>query len=61
MEQPPGFEIPQAPNLVCRLHKALYGLRKAPRGWFYKLHGALMSFGFVSAKADQSLVIKLTP
>lgn len=32
MEQPPGFEVPgvAGQKLVCKLNKALYGLRQAP-------------------------------
>ncbi|RVX22010.1 Retrovirus-related Pol polyprotein from transposon RE1 [Vitis vinifera] len=58
MQQPQGFIDEQNPNLVCRLHKALYGLKQAPRTWFEKLHRALLSFGFVSAKSDQSLFLR---
>ena len=60
MQQPQGFIDEQNPNLVCRLHKALYGLKQAPRAWFEKLHRALLSFGFVSAKSDQSLFLRFT-
>uniref|UniRef100_A0A803P494 Reverse transcriptase Ty1/copia-type domain-containing protein n=1 Tax=Cannabis sativa TaxID=3483 RepID=A0A803P494_CANSA len=31
MVQPPGFEVQASPPLVCKLHKALYGLKLAPR------------------------------
>lgn len=61
MEQPPGFSNPRTPNLVCNPHKALYGLKQAPRAWFDKLHRALISFDFVSAKSDLSLFVKITP
>lgn len=54
MEQPLGFLDPQQPTLVCKLHKALYGLKQAHRAWFDKLYSALVSFGFVSARSDQS-------
>lgn len=37
MKQPKGFEDPTQPNHVCRLNKALYGLKHASRAWFTKL------------------------
>lgn len=43
------------PNKVCRLHKAIYGLRQAPRAWFAKLTTALKQFGFQQSYADYSL------
>lgn len=56
MEQPPGF-ISQDSSLVCRLHKALYDLKQAPRAWFDKLKGALLSLGFTSSKCDPCLSV----
>jgi hypothetical protein len=46
MAQPPGYEV-GGPNTVCRLRKALYGLRQAPRAWYKKLRQALESMGIV--------------
>jgi hypothetical protein len=31
MEQPEGFILSDNPNLVCKMKKALYGLKKSPR------------------------------
>lgn len=31
MQQPPGYTDPRLPSHVCRLHKLLYGLKRAPR------------------------------
>ncbi|CAL8130910.1 unnamed protein product [Prunus armeniaca] len=39
MSQPHGFIDPTRPSYVCKLHKALYGLKKAPRAWFHHISG----------------------
>ena len=56
MKQPPGFEE-GGPELVCYLHKALYGLRQAPRAWHEKLKTALETMDFVASEADPGLFI----
>ncbi|KAE8708208.1 hypothetical protein F3Y22_tig00110348pilonHSYRG00083 [Hibiscus syriacus] len=60
MQQPPGFEQEDECNrpLVCKLKKALYGLRQAPRNWHAKLKENLMQMGFVVSRADSSLFIQ---
>ena len=60
MSQPQGFVDEKHLEYVCRLHKALYGLKQAPRAWFERLHKALLQFGFVSSKTDQSLFFRIT-
>ncbi|KAG8479120.1 hypothetical protein CXB51_029820 [Gossypium anomalum] len=63
MEQPPGFEevSPNGQQLVCRLNKALYGLRQAPRAWFQTLRQYLVGqLGFHASKADPLLFIRAT-
>ena len=31
MDQPQGYEVKGKENLVCKLNKSLYGLKRAPR------------------------------
>jgi hypothetical protein len=40
---------------VYRLEKALYGLKHAPRAWYDKIHGYLMSLGFKKSVVDPKL------
>lgn len=56
MKLPQGFQVSD-PNKVLRLHKAVYGLRQAPRCWFSKLTDALKKYGFKHSYADYSLFV----
>lgn len=56
MKLPLGFHASD-PNKVCRLYKAVYGLRQAPRCWFSKLTDALKKYGFKASCADYSLFV----
>ena len=55
MYQPDGFVDPQKPDHVCRLTKALCGLKQAPQAWFDTFNNFLIDFGFTCSKADLSL------
>jgi histone deacetylase 1/2 len=57
MKQPPSFEHPHTPHFMCKLDKAIYGLKKAPRAWFARLSIKLTALGFVPSKADTSLFL----
>jgi hypothetical protein len=57
IEQPQGFVNPKFPNYVCKLHKALYGVKQAPRTWFTRLSHALLEIGFSSSQVDPSLFV----
>jgi hypothetical protein len=46
VQQPPSFIDDNNPDKVLCLHKALYGLRQAPRAWNAKLDSTLLSLGF---------------
>jgi hypothetical protein len=57
MEQPQGFVDPQFPTFVCKLHKALYDLKQAPRAWFNRLSLSLQALGFSGSLVDSSLFV----
>ncbi|KAJ9519297.1 hypothetical protein QJQ45_023094, partial [Haematococcus lacustris] len=53
MKQPAGYEDGSA--RVCRLKRALYGLRQAPRAWHARLKAELEQLGFAASAADSCL------
>lgn len=57
MKQPVGFEQ-GGPHLVCKLKKAIYGLKQASRAWFYTVHSVMLSLGFAQSKADASMFFR---
>ncbi|VVA25644.1 PREDICTED: Retrovirus-related Pol poly from transposon TN, partial [Prunus dulcis] len=58
MSQPPGFEDPSHPYLVCKLLKSLCGLKQAPRAWNDRFTQFLPSLGFENTYSDSSLFVK---
>jgi len=57
MQQPSGFEDARYPTHVCKLQRAIYGLKQSPRAWYACLSARLLQLGFVPSKADTSLFI----
>jgi hypothetical protein len=55
IEKPEGFIVHNEKSHVCRLKKALYGLKKAPLDLYKKMDGFLMSLGFSKSTADPNL------
>jgi hypothetical protein len=44
---------------VCRLKKALYGLKHEPRVWYARIDGHLMILGFIKSVVDPNLYYKI--
>ncbi|KAJ9533252.1 hypothetical protein QJQ45_018363 [Haematococcus lacustris] len=54
VQQPEGF-VEGSHNIVCKLQKALYGLRQAPRAWHARLKQVLEGMGFRASESDPAL------
>lgn len=57
MSQPHWFLDKSFPNHVCKLHKALCGLKQAPRSWYARFDSFFLSLGFHNSRADSSLFV----
>ncbi|KAL4353494.1 hypothetical protein GQ457_06G023630 [Hibiscus cannabinus] len=59
MKLPLGYKTDiSGSNLVCKLHKSIYGLKQASRQWFHAFYQVVMQFGFTQSHSDHSLFIK---
>jgi Reverse transcriptase (RNA-dependent DNA polymerase)/Integrase core domain/gag-polypeptide of LTR copia-type/GAG-pre-integrase domain len=60
MKIPPGLHVKNDNHMVCRLKKAIYGLKQSPRAWYGRLSNALTKFGYKRSAADSSLFTAVT-
>jgi hypothetical protein len=58
MEKPEGFSLTDNPDYVCKMKKDLYGLKKEPRAWYYRLENFLQDKGFKKGNVDKNLYTK---
>jgi hypothetical protein len=59
IEQPQRFEVQSKDTHICRLKKALYGLKKDPRAWYVIMDSYLTRLGFSKSHADPNLYYKV--
>jgi hypothetical protein len=55
MVQPLGFTILGKEHLVCRVNRALYGLRQSPRMWYEKIDTYLRTLGLTRSTSDYNM------
>ena len=55
IKQPEGFETHEKKTHVCRLKKAMYGLKQASRAWYGRIDSYLQQLGFVKSDVDPNL------
>jgi hypothetical protein len=58
VEQPLGYVKKGSESKVYRLHKALYGLKRAPRAWYSKIEQYFLNEGFEKCPHEHTLFIK---
>ena len=54
MNIPLGFEG-NTGNKVCKLKRALYGLKQSPRAWFGRFAKVMKEFGYKQSQGDHTL------
>ena len=59
IEQPKGFLLTDKENYVCRLKKALYGLKEVLRAWYAHLDRYLHQQGFKKGSVDKNVYVKV--
>ena len=58
MQGPLGFINAESSNLVCKLHKSLYGLKQEPRAWYDKIDVYFMKNGFKHCISDPNMYVQ---
>jgi hypothetical protein len=58
MQHPQGYEVKGKDNLVCRLKKILYGLKKAPTKCYLKFYMLMTKQGYNRCFSDHYVYFK---
>ena len=58
VKKPEGYEDSKRRNDVYKLHKALYGLKHAPRAWYFKLGRSLTTLGLKKSEDEPTVYYK---
>ena len=57
MEQPEGFAVGDARNMICLLRKSIYGTKQGGNRWNQKMRSVLESIGYTQSYSDASIYI----
>ena len=60
MLQPQGFEDPNNSNKVCKLQRAIYGLKQASRSLNKRFDEEVKTFGFIQSKEEPCIYKKVS-
>ncbi|OWZ20505.1 Integrase, catalytic core protein [Phytophthora megakarya] len=53
------YDIPKDKNMMCRLDKAIYGLKQEASAWCKPIHRVFVKIGFRSCVADECIYVKV--
>ena len=60
MIQPEGFVSPEDAGKVCKLQRAIYGLKQASRSWNTRLDEVVKGFGFIKNEEESCVYKKVS-
>ena len=58
VEQPPGYEIEGQEHKMCKLRKALYGVKQASCAWYNRIDAYLIDNGFDKCDGEATVYTK---
>ena len=58
IDQYKGYKVPNKENYVCKLKRALYGLKQSPRQWYKRFDLFMLAHGFKRSNYDSCVYIK---
>ncbi|KAJ9703116.1 hypothetical protein PVL29_004756 [Vitis rotundifolia] len=58
MDIPPGYTRLTKTKIVCKLERALYGLKQSPQAWFGQFSSVMRKYGYCQSNSDHTLFLK---